>query len=163
MPDTPSIRPAGAADFDPIGTLIFESLHQANDAYTEAERRAWMAAPPQGLAWASRLAVQEVWVAETSSDLVGVMTLAHGGYVDFAYILAAHRGTGLLQRLYDLVEAEARTQGTERLWTHASLMAKPAFEKRGFAVIRPDPVDRDGQILQRFEMEKLLDTEGMSA
>ncbi|MEL6829097.1 MAG: GNAT family N-acetyltransferase [Pseudomonadota bacterium] len=156
MPEMPSIRLANGADFDPIGALIFDAIHTANKAYTDAERRAWMPVPPEGLAWAARLATQEVWVAEHADRLVGLITLAHEGYIDLAYILPDHRGTGLFQRLYDRLEAEARRQSVPRLWSHASLMARPALEKLGFQLIRPDPVERDGETLMRFEMEMTL-------
>ena len=157
MPDTLPIRLASAADFDPIGQLIFDAIHTANDAYTLAERQAWMPEPPQGLAWAARLATQDIWVAEVDAKRVGVITLAQDGYIDLAYILADQRGSGLFKRLYETLETHARSAGEARLWSHASLTATPAFEKQGFRVIKPDPVEKDGQTLRRFEMEKWLD------
>ena len=156
MSESPFIRLATASEYDALGKLIFDAIHIDNAAYTDAERRAWMPAPPEGLAWAARLAVQEVWVAENDAKLVGMITLAHGGYIDFAYILAAYRGSGLFQRLYETLETEARAQNVDRLWSHASLMATPALEKRGFRIVRPDPVERDGETLRRFEGEKFL-------
>lgn len=156
MSETPSIRLATASEYDDLGKLIYDAIHIDNAAYSEAEKRAWMPAPPGGLAWAARLAVQEIWVAEAGRDLVGLITLAHGGCIDFAYILSAYRGSGLFQRLYEMLENEARAENVDRLWSHASLMATPALEKRGFRVVRPDPVERDGETLMRFEVEKYL-------
>lgn len=156
MSESPTIRLASGSEYDALGLLIYDAIHTDNAAYSEAEKTAWMPAPPEGLAWAARLAVQEVWVAEAEGELVGLITLAPEGYIDFAYIVAPYRGSGLFQRLYATLETEARAQNLERLWSHASLMATPALEKRGFRIVRPDPVERDGETLMRFEVEKFL-------
>ena len=54
------------------------------------------------------------------------------------------------------LEATARAEWEPRLWTHASLMAQPAFAALGFAVIQHETVARAGQTLSRAQMEKPL-------
>ena len=40
--------------------------------------------------------------------------------------------------------------------THASITARPFFEARGYRVVRPQQVERRGQVLTNFVMEKEL-------
>ncbi|WP_366874569.1 GNAT family N-acetyltransferase [uncultured Roseobacter sp.] len=70
--------------------------------------------------------------------------------------MPGHQGTGLFRKLYDHIEQWARGRREPRLWTHASLMAQPAFRAMGFLVIHHETVVRDGQSLARAEMEKRL-------
>ena len=42
------------------------------------------------------------------------------------------------------------------MWTHASLMAEPAFTKVGFSVRKRERVHIGAQGFDRFEMEKSL-------
>jgi putative acetyltransferase len=84
------------------------------------------------------------------------MSLAAGGYVDFAYIRPAAQGSGLFRRMYERIEQRARERGDVLLWVHASPMAQPAFAAVGFAVRHSEAVEIGGETLQRFEMEKRL-------
>ncbi|MEQ5827193.1 hypothetical protein J3456_07450 [Sulfitobacter sp. NFXS29] len=58
--------------------------------------------------------------------------------------------------LYGRVKQVAIAAGEARLSTHASLMARPAFEAMGFRVIAAERVARSDEYLDRFEMEKIL-------
>ncbi|MEZ5920994.1 MAG: GNAT family N-acetyltransferase [Parvularculaceae bacterium] len=91
-----------------------------------------------------------------TAPVAGFMSLAAGGYVDFAYIRPAARGRGLFRALYQSIEEKARQGGVRRLWVHASLMAAPAFKAVGFTVLRAEEVTVNGASLRRFEMEKPL-------
>ena len=43
-----------------------------------------------------------------------------------------------------------------RIYVHASKTARPFFEARGYRVVRPQQVERRGQVLTNFAMEKEL-------
>lgn len=144
----------GAADA--LGRVMWDAIHRGPTAYTAAQRTAWLAHPPQGGVWAAKLAAQQVWVAQGAKGLVGFITLADPGYVDLAYVAPQAQGTGVFSALLTALEHTARKEGTPRLWTHASLMAQPAFAARGFHVIAHETVTRSGQQLARAQMEKML-------
>ena len=52
--------------------------------------------------------------------------------------------------------AHVRKRGIKRLWTHASLIAEPAFAARGFHVIARQTVERSVETLDSTKMEKVL-------
>jgi putative acetyltransferase len=63
--------------------------------YTEAQRQLWVPEPRRGSEWRTRLLSQEIIVAEADGRLLGFMSLAEGGYIDFAYIRAEAVDVGL--------------------------------------------------------------------
>jgi putative acetyltransferase len=150
------IRRASPADFDALGEVLHAAICEGAGQYTEAQRAAWSPAPRAGEAWAGYLGAQSVWLAETGGRPLGFLTLTDEGYVDLAYILAEAQGRGLFRQLYDALEREARRVGMGRLWTDASLHAKGPFEAVGFAAAYAETVERSGEQLKRFRMEKTL-------
>ncbi len=58
--------------------------------------------------------------------------------------------------LLNQIEQVARSLQIERLFTEASLTAKPFFERRGFDVVRAQQVERRGVWFCNFVMEKFL-------
>lgn len=150
------IRPAQAQDADALGEVMFDAIHKGTSKYTEAQRAAWQSTPNSGATWAQRLARQDVWMAEEDGTALAFLTLRNDGYVDMAFVRGEAQGRGLFRQLYVCLEAGALAQGHRRLWTHASLMAQPAFLAVGFRVIRHESVARDGETLDRAEMEKAL-------
>lgn len=146
-------RASDGSDDRAIGQLMFDAIHKGRSLYTPEERLAWLAAPNHGTAWTARLGAQFVVVARDDQRIIGTMTLK-GDYIDLAYVAPDAQGQGLFRRLFEAVEDEARAQGHRRLWTHASLMAQPAFRAMGFHVIRHERIAQKGQFLSRAEMEK---------
>ena len=145
-------RDQGAED-DALGRIMYDAIHHGPSQYSAAERQAWLPAPNAGDGWRARLSAQQVWVAHDGTGPVGFMTL-DGDYIDLAFVAAGWQGKGVFKALFARVEAAA--QGHRRLWTHASLMAQPAFLAVGFHVIRQENVTRNGEVLRRAEMEKML-------
>ena len=139
-----------------LGQVFFDAVRTGPSPYTQAQREAWMPHVPEPCKFADRLRAQRVAVAQEQGDAVGFMTLTPDGYIDLAYVLPTHRGRGLFVKLYDKLEAEALLLGIQRLYTHASLMAQPAFHKVGFLIIQHETVERAGECLARAEMEKHL-------
>ncbi|NUH66718.1 GNAT family N-acetyltransferase [Sulfitobacter sp. S0837] len=150
-----TLRRATAADYDRLGVVMFDAIHNGPGAYDTAQRVAWLPTPPEGERWAAKLAPQDVILAERAGQMLGFMAWA-GGYIDLAFVAASAQRQGVFRALYGRVEAEARAAGLTALRVHASLMARPAFEAMGFHVIAAERVARAGAILDRFEMEKTL-------
>ena len=151
-----SVRKAVAADADVLGLIMFDAIRSGPSAYTDAQRTAWQEHPNVGTDWAARLARQQVWIAIVQGSAVGFLSLGDGGYVDLAFVVARAQGKGVFSELFAALETQAIAAGLPRLWTHASLMAQPAFEARNFHVIRHETVERNGEVLARAEMEKTL-------
>ncbi|OAN78686.1 hypothetical protein A8B82_09195 [Sulfitobacter sp. EhC04] len=146
-------RPDEGEVDDALGRIMYDAIHHGPSQYSLAERQAWLPTPNAGEGWRARLSAQKVWVAYDKTGPVGFMTL-DGDYIDLAFVAAASQGRGVFRALFAQVEAAAR--GQRRLWTHASLMAQPAFLAVGFRVIRHENVAQGGEVLRRAEMEKML-------
>ena len=54
------------------------------------------------------------------------------------------------------LEEKAKQSGVSQIETHASITARPFFEKYGFRVIYPQTVERKGQTLTNYVMRKKL-------
>ena len=103
---------------------------------------------------------QTILVALLPGQLIGFMSLAAHGYIDFAYIRPFAQGTGVFRRLYVSIEMLARQNEQTRLWVHASLMAQPAFNAMGFSITKKETVEIGNQSLDRFEMQKHITDTG---
>lgn len=163
MTEKINIRKGSSADWAVLAEVFHVAVREGALAYSEAQRAAWSPEVKALPDWSVRMTRQSVWVAEAMSDAergpVGFMTLEMNGYLDCAYILPRWQGKGVFRRLYEPLEEMARAQGLGRIYTHASLHARPAFAAMGFDVTRPETVNMgrgaDGHDvwLPRFAME----------
>ena len=151
-----SFRWATAEDSELLADIMFDAVRNGESAYNEHQRAAWVPAPRSGPAWKARLQQQQIVVAEQDGKAVGFVSLAPGGYVDFAYIRPEAQHTGLFRQLLEQVVDKAIATGESRLWTHASLMAEPAFANLGFTVRKRERVRIGDQDFDRCEMERAL-------
>lgn len=156
MHPEPHFRWAGTGDDDLLADIMFDAVRNGQSRYTERQRAAWVPARRSGPEWTVRLQAQEIIVAEQDGRAVGFVSLAAGGYVDFAYIRPEARHGGLFRQLLAHIVERAAAKGETRLWTHASLTAEPAFERLGFTVRRRERVVIGEESLDRCEMEKEL-------
>ena len=156
MPFQTTLRWATEADFDALADVMFAAVREGESPYTEAQRQAWVPEPRRGSAWRTRLISQDIIVAATDGRLLGFMSLAEGGYIDFAYIRAEARHAGLFRELFKRILDRARAKGVRLLWVHASLTAEPAFSALGFVARQREQVTVGGEVLDRFEMEMIL-------
>jgi putative acetyltransferase len=151
-----TIRHAVTDDYPAIADVMFDAVRNGRSAYSEKQRRAWVPELRVGTDWIERLNSQSIFVAENSTRVVGFMSLAASGYIDFAYVRPAAQGSGVFRHLYEAIENLAIQAGDRRLWVHASLNAQPAFTAMGFDITQKETVEVGGESLERFEMEKHL-------
>jgi putative acetyltransferase len=151
-----NIRWATRADYPGLADVMFDAVRNGPSRYSERQRERWVPRPRDGADWAERLDRQLIILAEAPGRVLGFMSLAAAGYVDFAYIRPSARGSGLFRQLYAEIEDRARASGEERLWVHASLMAEPAFAAMGFRVIEREEVSIGDETFARARMEKHL-------
>ncbi|MEL7040561.1 MAG: GNAT family N-acetyltransferase [Pseudomonadota bacterium] len=154
--DAITLRLSRPDDYDALGALMFDAIHNGPTQYSKAQSQAWAPAPWSGADWAARLDRKHVIVAHEDLALSDFMTVEPGGYIDFAYIRPEAQGTGLFRRLYQAIEEHARQMGETQLSTHGSLMAQPAFAAMGFRTDQHESVERNGQTLARAQMSKSL-------
>lgn len=152
-----NIRRAKPQDFPILAGVFFEAVREGATLYSPAERKAWAKRLPIGDDWSTRLAAQDVMLAETSSGMpVGFVTMDSNGEADLAYILHAYQGQGLFRKLYEPLEQASLARGVARFSVHASLHARPAFEALGYTVTEDEIIEIEGERIQRFLMAKQI-------
>lgn len=150
-----SLRPYRAEDRAACAAVFFRAVREGAAAfYDEAQRAAWApGGPAPGL---DRLKDQWCLVAERDGAVVGFMAMTPAGYLDMTYVLPEEMGRGTAGMLYDALLARARATGLSHLTVHASHLARPFLERRGWRVDAPEEVTRNGAVLARFAMSLAL-------
>ena len=159
-----SIRACVPADVDALIQLFRDSVRSvARQHYTEAQVLAWAPDEIDHDEWAAQCASRPVWVAVMDAQIdaktVGFIDLEPDGHIDMLYVHAEHQRRGVASALLGVAEGSARDKRLARLYTEASIPARPFFERRGFRVIAEQVVAIRGQNLINYRMEKLLVTQ----
>ena len=89
-------------------------------------------------------------VALEGSTIVGFGDIDKTAYLDRLYVHAHYQREGIAAAICDRLEEAV--QGN--ILVHASITARPFFEKRGYRVIKEQKVERQGVLLTNFVMEK---------
>src|SRR5207244_10493755 len=108
------------------------------------------------VSWFGRFTGRYVAVAEEAGRPVGFAELEPGGHIDRVYVSADHQRRGIGRQLLAAVVAEARRAGLARLFTEASITARPFFEAQGFAVLAAQVGRCRGAEFVNYRMERVL-------
>ncbi|MGR9047755.1 GNAT family N-acetyltransferase [Halobacillus faecis] len=73
-------------------------------------------------------------VAKDADDIIIGFASLVGSHIDFLYVAADRQGEGMATQLLHLLEEQAAKEGVEVLTTEASDVARPFFQKRGYAI-----------------------------
>ncbi|MBO9192719.1 GNAT family N-acetyltransferase [Rhizobium sp. 16-449-1b] len=150
------VRRYTADDCDDTIAIFLAAIREvASRDYSPAEIEAWAKVEDRA-AWAERRSSRPTFVAEHAGRAIGFSDLEPDGHLDMMFVHPAHQGIGVASLLLSTVEEEARRQRIGRIFTEASLTARPFFERRGFSVIARQSVEKRGQRLTNFRMEKFL-------
>ena len=106
--------------------------------------------------WRVRLAASSTWVATGGDRPAGFISLEWDGHLDMLYVDPEFQRRRVATMLLRQLEASAEARGLVRLFTEASVAAKPFFERWGFRVLGAQVVNRCGQALANFRMERRL-------
>ena len=145
-----TIRKAVSEDLDAILNLFVESIKVTCYAdYTQAQITAWTASTQDRSKWLDRIMKQHFVVAEASGCLLGFASMEKNNYVDLMYVNPKFQGQGIAKSLlHRLLECTTAPQ----ISTHASITAKPFFERNGFKVIKEKRFELRGVEMTNFEM-----------
>ena len=91
-----------------------------------------------------------VRVAQGSGDL------EDDGHIDMFFCRHDMVCQGVGGRLYQAIEDAARGLGLGRLFTEASITARPFFERQGFTAVTHNAFERNGVEITNLSMEKIL-------
>jgi putative acetyltransferase len=151
------IRRYRPGDLAGLIALFRDTVRRINGRdYSPQQVMAWAPDQIDARQWRHRFDNKAVWVADLDGAPVGFVDVARDGLIDMLYVHADHQGRGIASLLLRTVEASARTHGLMRLFTEASITARPFFEHRGFRVIAPQRVMRWAQEFLNYRMDKAL-------
>ncbi|MEH2287919.1 GNAT family N-acetyltransferase [Nostoc sp.] len=145
------------ADTEEIMKLFYDTIHEVNiHDYTQEQVAAWALANMDIEVWIKSLGSKFTYVAEEQDKIIGFGELEANGHINRFYCHKDFQRKGVGKKILEQIELKANSLGVDKLFTEASITAKPFFESQGFIVIKKQEVERIGQKLINFVMEKCL-------
>ena len=139
------------SDCRELAELFYNTVHTVNAAdYNNEQLNAWATGHVDLEAWNKSLLEHYSIVAVDNGIIVGFGDIDQTGYLDRLYVHADYQGMGIATAICNKLEQSV----SGKIVTHASVTAKPFFEKRGYKVIKEQRVERQGVFLTNFVMEK---------
>ena len=146
------IRRYEPADLAQISQLFYDTVHTVNAAdYTKEQLSAWATGQLDLTAWNDSLLAHESFVAVINDQIVGFGDITVDGYLDRLFVHKDYQGQGIATALCNKLES---TVVCDQFTTHASITAKPFFERRGYQVFKEQQVIRKDVTLTNFVMLK---------
>lgn len=147
------LRDYTPADCAQIIKLFYDTVHSVNAKdYTQEQLNAWATGAADAAAWNASFLAHCTVVAVDGRVIIGFGDIDTNGYLDRLYVHRDYQRQGIATQICDMLE---NSVGVSAIRTHASITAKPFFEKRGYRVIKEQQVERQGVYLTNFVMEKL--------
>lgn len=151
-----SVKPYEPGDAQATIDLFLGAIREAaSKDYSPAQIAAWAKVDDPEI-WAQYRASRPTWLAMDGSTPIGFSDLKSDGCLDMMFVSPDYQGKGVASLLLATVENAAREQGFRRIFTEASLTARPFFERKGFVILAAQQVEKRGQTLANFLMEKTL-------
>jgi putative acetyltransferase len=152
-----SIRDYQHGDAAALARLFYETVHSVNRRDYSAEQvRAWAPEIPDPATWHRRMIERCTLVAIQNGEPVAFAELEYDGHLDMFYCRNDVIGRGIGTQLHHAVEARAVHLGLARIFTEASITARPFFERRGFRFLQEQTVFRRGVSMTNYRIKKHL-------
>ncbi len=152
-----NIREYRPEDCEMIANLFYETIHSVNSKdYTEIQLNAWASRDFDLVKWNNRLSNNYSVIVEKNNIIIGFGDVDCKGYFDHLFTHKDYQGIGVATLISDRIENYTYQNGIHIITTDASITAKPFFEKRGYIIQKNQIVEKRGQLLKNFKMQKLL-------
>ena len=143
------IREYQSSDCEDLTKLFYNTVHTVNAKdYTEEQLDAWATGQVDLNKWDQSLREHYSIVAVENEMLVSFGDIDESGYLDHLFVHADYQGKGIGTMICNRLEQAV----SGNIITHASITARPFFEKRGYRVVKEQQVERQGVFLTNFEM-----------
>lgn len=159
-----TIRPYVATDASTLVSLFRASVREiASNDYSAPQIREWAPDHIDEGRLGQKCASRPTWIAEVEGRIAGFSDLEPDGHVDMLYVHPDFQRRGVAQALLIHIEKTAYATGLRRLYTEASITARPAFAAMGFRTIAPQTVTIGGVSMMNYRMEKFLESPGSAS
>lgn len=155
-----AIRPYRDEDAEALAEIMAAAIRDIGPrAYSAEQVAAWIARHPGAERFRERVAEGDVIVlgVDGHDRPVAYALLQPDGHLDHLYNHPAHTRRGLAVRLLAEAETLARGWNVRRLYTEASDLARPSFERAGYVMTHKREFAIDGVPIHNWAMEKALD------
>lgn len=150
--EEPQIRDYAESDCPELAQLFYETVHTVNAGdYTEDQLNAWATGKVDLANWNESFLAHHTVVAELDGQIVGFGDMDDSGYLDRLYVHKDCQRRGVATAICNALEGDSEARD---FTTHASITAKPFFEKRGYRAEESQQVIRGGIALTNFVMHK---------
>ncbi|MCE9556351.1 MAG: GNAT family N-acetyltransferase [Planctomycetes bacterium] len=162
------LRPFSPADVPAIVALFRDTVRRVNCRdYSPRQVLAWAPDEIDEAAWSKKLAGRYTLVAALQWQIaeqprivsfgdLESSSLDSGGHLGHLYVHADCQRCGVGRKLLSALETEARRLGVPRIFTEASITARPFFEYCGYRLIQEQVVVFHGVEFVNYQMDKQL-------
>lgn len=145
------IRKYHSSDCPKLAELFYNTVHTINAKnYTKEQLDVWATGQTDLAKWNQSFQEHYTIVAADGEVITGFGDIDKTGYLDRLYVHKDYQKRGIATDICS--QLEQIIQGD--ILTHASITARPFFEKRGYQVIKEQQVERQGIFLTNFIMIK---------
>lgn len=145
------IRKYRQSDCKCLTELFYDTVHTVNAKdYTEEQLNVWATGKVNLDEWNRSLSEHYAVVAVVDNVIAGFGDIDQTGYLDRLYVHKDYQQQGVAAAICDELEKAVSVQ---IITTHASITARPFFEKRGYRVRKEQQVERQGVLLTNYVME----------
>lgn len=146
------IRKYIASDCNNLANLFYDTVHNVNAKdYSVEQLNVWATGKVDLDKWNESFLEHYTVVAVDNNIIVGFGDIDKTGYLDRLYVHKDYLKRGIATAICNELE---KAVDTTQISTHASITAKPFFEKRGYKLIKKQYVERDGIVLTNYVMKK---------
>ena len=157
LPNSIKIRLFNPQDAEQIAQLFHQTIREVNiNDYSINQVKAWAPDDIYFRDWVSVCSEKFTYVADDNGTIAGFGELESDGHIDCFYCHKNYQRRGVGSKIYQAIEAKANELRIHRLYTEASITAKPFFLGMGFSIIKKQQVECRGESFINYEMEKFL-------
>lgn len=144
-------------DTKQIAQLFHDTVRLINiQDYDQKQVNAWSPDELNFRDWLNICSSRFTYVAIANEQIIGFGELEADGHIDCFYVHHHYQRQGVGNNIYQAIEIKARELKLTRLYTEASITAKPFFLNQGFVVVKQQQVFCRGVAFLNFSMEKLF-------
>ncbi|MDY6897016.1 MAG: GNAT family N-acetyltransferase [Cyanobacteriota bacterium] len=144
-------------DAEQIAKLFYQTVREVNiNDYSINQVKAWAPDDINFRDWVSTCSERFTYVADDNGTIAGFGELESDGHIDCFYCHKDYQGIGVGKKIYHAIESKAYELGIHRLYTEASITAKPFFLRMGFSIVKKQQVERREEIFINYAMEKYI-------
>ena len=145
------IRKYQPSDCKELTELFYNTVHNVNAKdYAKEQLDVWATGTVDFEKWNEQLQEHFSVVAVNDEIIVGFGDIDKTGYLDRLFVHADYQRKGIATAICN--QLEQAVQGN--ITTHASITAKPFFEKRDYKIVKEQQVERQGIFLTNYVMIK---------